>query len=137
MANAIYTSAITKLMTGDIDLLTDTLKFVLVDTALYTVNAATHDALNDIPESARVATSSALTGKSVTAGVFDASDVSFTGITGASVEAGVLCVDSGTESTSWLIAYIDTATGLPTATLTANNVAIVWDNTANKIFKVA
>lgn len=137
MANALYTSAIAKLLAGDIDLVSDTIKAVLVNTALYTVNLATHDALNDISEGARVATSSALSSKSVTGGVFDAADLSYTAITGASVEALVLYVDSGAESTSWLIAYIDTATGLPTATLTANNIAVAWDNGTDKIFKVA
>jgi hypothetical protein len=83
----------------------------------------------------RAATSGALTGKTVTAGVADAVDVTFTAVSGATVEAIVLYADSGTEATSRLIAYIDTATGLP-LTPNGGDVTVAWDNGANKIFKL-
>jgi hypothetical protein len=43
--------------------------------------------------------------------------------------------DTGTESTSLLIFYIDTATGLP-CTPNGGNITVAWDSGANKIFKL-
>ena len=53
----------------------------------------------------------------------------------ASIEAIIIYVDSGTEATSPLIAYIDTATGLP-ITPNGGDIIVTWDNGTNKIFKV-
>ena len=43
--------------------------------------------------------------------------MTFTSVTGPSIEAIVIYADTGTESTSPLIAYIDTATGLESVSL--------------------
>ena len=135
MANALYDFGRQGFLEGTIDWDTDTIKAVLVDTALYTVNLATHDNLDDVPAGARIATSGALGSKTVTAGVADAADATFTAVTGASIEAIVLYKDTGVESTSRLIAYIDTATGLP-VTPSGGDITVAWDNGANKIFKL-
>lgn len=113
----------------------DTIKAVLVDTGAYTVNTATHQYLSDIASGARIATSAALAGKTVTAGVADANDVTFTAVTGASCEALVLYKDTGSAATSPLIAYIDTATGLP-VTPNGGDISCVFDSGANRIFKL-
>ena len=42
---------------------------------------------------------------------------------------------TGVDATARLIAYIDSATGLPFLP-SGGNVAIQWDNGANKIFKL-
>jgi cobalamin synthase len=135
MANALYDKGRQGFLDGSIDWDTDDIRAILIDVADYTVNLATHDNLDDIPEAARVAVSAALTGKSVTDGVADAADVTFSAVTGDSVEAIVLYKHTGTESTSRLIAYIDSATGLP---LTPNGgaVMITWPDRARKIFKL-
>lgn len=135
MANALYDKGREGFLDGSIDWDTHTIKAVLVDTGAYTVDLAAHDNLDDIPSGARISTSGALASKTVTNGVADAADVTFTAVSGATVEAVVIYKDTGTESTSRLIAYIDTATGLP---LTPNgaDVNVVWDNGANKIFKL-
>ena len=65
----------------------------------------------------------------------DAADITFTSVSGPSIEAIILFADTGTESTSPLIAYIDTATGLP-ITPNGGDIIVTWDNGANKIFKV-
>lgn len=133
MANALYAKFKQALLSGSVDLTANNIKVVLVDAADYTVNLSTHDNLDDIPSGARVATSGNLSGKSVTDGVFDASDVTLTSVTGDPSEALVIYKDTGTESTSTLIAYIDTATGLP-VTPNGGDITITWDNGANKIF---
>lgn len=109
MANAIYPLAKKALLDADIDLLVDTIKIVLCDSG-YTYSTA-HDNLDDITAGARVATSSALASKTTTGGAFDAADVTYTALTGDTVTSWVLFKDSGTESTSKLIAYFDTVSG--------------------------
>jgi hypothetical protein len=135
VANALYDAAKKAFLDADIDLLVDTIKVQLVDAADYTVNLGTHDNFDDVPAAARVGTAVALANKSTTAGVFDADDVTLTTVTGDQSEALVLYKDTGTESTSKLIAYIDTATGLP-ITPSGGNITIVWDSGASKIFKL-
>ena len=114
---------------------TDDIRCILVDVADYTVNLATHDNLNDIPAAARVAVSVALTGKTITDGVADAADVTFPSVTGDPCEALVIYQHTGNEATSRLIAYIDTATGLPVSP-NGNDVIVRWDSGANRIFKL-
>lgn len=138
MANGLYAAGKERILghaTETIDLLADNIKAVLVDTATYTVNLATHDYLSDIPSGERVATSGNLTSKTTTGGAFDAADVTFSSVTGDSIEAIVIYKDTGTDSTSPLIAYIDTATGLP-ITPSGVNITITWDNGTNKIFAI-
>jgi hypothetical protein len=135
MANALYDKGREGFLDGSIDWDTDDIKAVLVDTDDYTVNLATHDFLDDIPEAARVATSGNLGTKTVAAGVADAADITFSAVTGHQCEALVLYKDTGNAGTSRLIAYIDTATGLP-VTPNGGDIQVVWDSGANKIFKL-
>lgn len=134
MANGMYTKGIEALMQAGINLVSDTIKVVLVDSADYTVDLAAHDFLNDVPAGARVATQ-ALASKSVTGGAFDAADVTFSAVTGDPSEALIIYKDTGTESTSALIMYIDTATGLG-VTPNGGDITVTWDNGTNKIFKI-
>lgn len=135
MANALYDLGRQKFLEGSIVILTDNIKMVLVDTATYTVNLATDEFLDDIPAGERVATSGNLASKTSTLGVFDAADIVLSAVTGDVSEALVIYKDTGTASTSPLIAFIDTATGLP-VTPNGNDITITWDNGANKIFKL-
>lgn len=137
MSNSLYDAFINSYLTqaaNQVNLSTGDIRVILVDTGAYTVNLTTHDFLDDVPAGARIATTN-LVGETVTARVFDANDVTFSSVSGVTVEAIVIYNHTGTESTSRLIAYIDTATGL---TLTPNgaDVTIQWDNGANKIFKL-
>ena len=134
MANGMYVKGIEQLMQAGINLVSDTIKVVLVDTADYTVDLAAHDFLNDVPAGARVATAT-LGSKAVTGGAFDAADVTFSTVTGDPSEALIIYKDTGTESTSPLIMYIDTATGLG-VTPNGGDITVTWDNGANKIFKI-
>lgn len=135
MANALYDKAREGFLAGDIDWDANTIKVVLVDTADYTVALATHQFLSDIPAVARVAISPALTGKTATLGIADAADVTFTAVTGDPCEALVIFQDTLVETSSRLIAYIDTATGLPVIP-NGGDITVAWDNDANKIFKL-
>lgn len=132
MANALYTKFKEALLSGSVNLSSNTIKAVLVDSADYTVTLATDANLSDVPSIARTATGT-LASKTVTNGVFDAADLTLTAVTGDPSEAIVIYKDTGTESTSTLIAYIDTATGLP-VTPNGGDITIQFDNGASKIF---
>jgi predicted dehydrogenase len=133
MANALFDKGREGFLDGSIDWDTDDIKACLVDTGTYTVDLATHDFLDDV--SGIVATSGNFASKTVAAGVADAADVTFSAVTGATVEAIVIYKDTGSAATSRLIAYIDTGTGLP-VTPNGGDISIAWDSGANKIFKL-
>ena len=133
MANALYTKGKEAILDGSIDLESDTIKCVLVDSADYTPNLSTHDNLDDVPSGARVGTAQTLGSKSFTAGVFDASDVTLTSVTGDPSEYILIYKDSGVESSSRLLALFDTATGLP-VTPNGGNITITWN--ASGIFSL-
>lgn len=113
MANTLYDSARQGFLEAQVNWLTDTMKVLLVDSGAYTPNVSTHQFLADIPISSRIAGPVTLTSKTTTGGAADAADVTFTSVSGASIEMIVIYKDTGTEATSPLIAMIDTATGLP------------------------
>jgi len=135
MANFLYDLAREAFLDGNLSWGTDDIRAVLVDTDTYTANQATDDFLDVIGAGNRVAVSGAFTGKSVTAGVADAADITFTTVSGDVSEALVIYHHTGTDGTSELIAYIDTASGLP-VTPGGGDVNITWDDGANKIFKL-
>lgn len=137
MANALYTKAKQKLLEGYLNLPINTIKASLVDTGLYTVNLSTHANRSNIANNA-VISSVTLGTKSVTDGVFDAADAVFSSVSGSAntIEAIVIWKDTGTQANSALIAYIDTATGLP-VTPNGGDITVVWDNGASKIFALS
>lgn len=128
-----YPKAKESFLSGAIDLTTANIKLVLVDTGAYTLASSTDQFLSDIPAGARIATSANLAGKSVTLGVFDATDSSFASVTGVQSEVVVMYKDTGNAATSNLILYLDTATGLA-VTPDGNNITVTFDNGASKIF---
>lgn len=135
MASALYAKGREGFLDGSIDWDTNTIKAVLIDTADYTVNLSTHDNLDDVPSGARVGTPQTLGSKTVTDGVADAADITFPAVTGDPCEAIIIWKDTGTESTSRLIAYIDTATGLP-VTPNGGDITVTFDSGSNRIFKL-
>lgn len=125
--SALYDPAREAFLTGGIDWSADDIRVVLVDTADYVFSAA-HSDLTDVPVGARVAVSGSLSGKTTTAGVADAADVSISGVTGDPIEA--LVIYRHTDGA--LVAYIDGVTLTPNG----GTVTVTWDDGANKIFKL-
>lgn len=107
MPNSLYPLSVAQFLQGGINLASADVKIVLVDTALYTFSAA-HQFLSDIAAGARVATSANLASKTFTNGTFDSADAVFTAVSGATIEAYVIYVDTGTASTSRLLSFTDT-----------------------------
>lgn len=135
MANALYDKGRQRFLEGQFNWNTDTIKVILVDTGAYTPNLAVHEFLSDIPSSARVTAPVTLTSKTTTGGAADGADITFSAVQGPSIEAIILYRDTGTEATSPLVVYIDTATGLP-ITPNGGDIIVTWDNGPNKIFKL-
>ena len=126
MANAIYPIYKAALLAGlsNIDLDTGTVKAALIDTGTYTYSTA-HDFYNDL--SGVVGTPGAIANTTVTGGLFDGDNVTFTAVSGATVEAIVIYIDTGNTATSRLVAYIDTGvTGLP-VTPNGGDITITWN----------
>lgn len=139
MANALFNKFKESMLSNNpvVDLDTDTIKVALV-TAAYTF-AATDQFLSSgagTVGNSRVGTDQTLGTKTITDGIFDAADPSFTAVTGAAVVAYVLYKDTGVAATSPLIGYFDTAaSGLP-VTPNGGTINITFDNGTNKIFKI-
>lgn len=132
MANTLYPKGKQKFLTGSLNLSSDTVKAILVPSS-YTYSSA-HEFLSDLGTTLNVGMP--LTTKTVTDGVFDADDVTFAAvIAGSTAKAVALYKDTGTASSSPLIAFIDTIVGFPVAT-NGGDIQVVWDSGSYKIFSL-
>jgi hypothetical protein len=142
VASSLYDPGREGFLDGSIDWDTAVIKASLVRG--YTFDAS-HKFVSDVTGAGGtlVATSAALASKTVTAGVADAGDVVFSAVAaGAAIPAVILfqssAVSGGADvaaSAQRLIAYIDTATGLP-VTPNGQNITVTWDNGSLRIFKL-
>lgn len=115
MADVIYNNFKKNIMNGNIDLDTDDIKVALV-TSTYTPNQDTHedfaDITNEVTGTGYTAGGASLANDAVTAdttdneGVYDADDITWSSST-ITARAAILYKDSGVDTTSWLIAYLD------------------------------
>jgi len=127
MANALYPLWKEQLLqfTANNNLSAGTVKVALIDTGTYTYSSA-HQFYSSA-SAASIGTPQTIGSKTFTNGVFDGADVTFTAVTGNSVEALIIYIDTGVAGTSPLVAYIDTSvTGLP-VTPNGGNIAITWN----------
>lgn len=128
MANALYPAAKAGWLdlTANYDIDDGTVKVALVDTGTYTYSSA-HDFYDDV--TGVVGTPQEILNTTVAGGLFDGDNVTFSAVTGNSVEALIIYVDTGAAATSPLIAYIDTGvTGLP-VTPNGGDITITWHAT--------
>ena len=131
MANALYSKAKEAFLNGSINMVANTITIALVDTGVYTYSA-THQFRNEVSNSA-IISSTTLANKTITNGVFDADDATFSSVTGANCEALIIFSDTGIQGTSRLVAYIDSATGLPILP-NGGDITVVFSSGASKIF---
>jgi len=134
MASVLYDKGREGFLDGSIDWDTDDIRVVLVRST-YTFSAA-HDFVDDITTGNENGRSAALGTKTVTSGVADAADTTITATAAAASNALVIFKHTGVDATARLIAYIDTATGLPFTPSVSQVISIAWDNGTNKIFKL-
>jgi hypothetical protein len=142
VANAVFPKAKEGFLDGSIDLDTATIKVALVRG--YTYNTA-HDTVSDVTGAGGTlhATSSGLSSKTVTNGVFDAADVTFTTPASNTSDHALLLFQSSAstggadvaDTSQRVIAWIDSGTGIPIKPA-GGDITVVWDNGANKIFSL-
>jgi hypothetical protein len=135
MANTLYDLGRQRFLEGNFNWLSDTIKVYLIDTGQYTANFSANEYLSDVATGARIAGPVTLTSKTTTGGAADGADVTFAAVSGVSIEVILIYKDTGDAATSPLIAYIDTATGLP-ITPNGGDIIVTWDNGPNRIFKL-
>lgn len=123
MANAIYGKA--KQSYNFPSILTDNIKVVL--TRSYTPNFSADEFLSTIPGASRVATSSNLTGKSFTLGVFKAANVVYPSVpSGAACDWLILYQDSGSDATSRLLVGLDSGFSSLPVTPNGTDITVAW-----------
>ena len=142
MANSLFDSSREGFLAGEIDWDTAVIKIALV--RAYTFSAA-HKFVSDVTTAGGVlhVTSAALASKTVTAGVADAADVTFTAVASNASNHSVLVFQSSAvgggadvaATAQRLIAWIDTGTNFPIVP-NGGDVTIAWDAGANRIFKL-
>ncbi len=105
----------------------------LVDTGTYTYSSS-HQFYSSL--SGIVGTDQAITTPTVTNGTFDGDDVTFTSVSGASVEALIIYRHNAGANTTWrLVLFEDTSvTGLP-VTPNGGNIVVTWN--ASGIFTIS
>ena len=132
MANALYDIGRARFLGGEIDWGGHDIKLVFTDHDDDTPVPATDDDLADIA-GGTVDTSDNFASKTETAGVADAADVTVATVVGDEFES--INIYDDTHASDALIAYIDTATGLP-FTPSGGDIEVQFDSGANKIFKL-
>jgi hypothetical protein len=130
MASNIYPIWKQNLMAGtanndlDNNTTTDGPHCALIDTGVYTYSAA-HDFQNDL--SGVVGTNQRIVNPTVLNGIFDGDDLTYTAVTGASVEVLVIYRNTaGGTATSPVVAYIELAAPV---TPNGGNIIVQWNAT--------
>jgi hypothetical protein len=131
MANVLYPKAKEDFLAGALNLSSNTITIALIDTDIYTFSG-THEDRADIPNAAVVAEVT-LSNKTITSGVFDADDATLTAVSGANCEALIIYHTTGSNTTSRLIDYIDSATGLPILP-NGGDIIVRFNSGTDKIF---
>lgn len=140
MANAIYPEYKQNLLAGtagydlDNNTVDDGPYVVLIDTGTYTYSAA-HDFFNDLTGVVGTANGMRIATPTVADGLFDGDNVTFTAVTGASVEGFVIYRHNNGANTTWpLVLYYDTSGGGLPVTPNGGDITITWN--ASGIFQL-
>lgn len=106
----------------------------LIDTGTYTFSSS-HQFYSSVV-AGEIGTPQEIGTKTFTSGTFDGDDVTFTAVSGASVEAIVTYVKNAGANTTWrVVHYVDTgATGLP-VTPNGGDITVAWN--ASGIFTIS
>lgn len=134
MANSLYSKGKEKMLSASINFPSDTIKVALILNT-YPQNLTTDEFYSSISTYV-IGTPQTLASKTVTDGVLDAADVTWTAVAGGSTfEAVVIYKDTGVAGTSPLLAYIDTITGFPLAS-NGGDITVQWDSGTYRIFSL-
>lgn len=131
MANAIYQEYKQNLLAGtsgydlDNDTTTDGPYCALVDTGTYTFSQ-THEFYSSL--SGVVGTDQRITAPTVANGTFDGGDLTYTSVSGNSVEGFVIYRHNSGANTTWpLVLYYDASGGGLPVTPNGGNITVTWN----------
>jgi len=110
-----------------VDLVADNIKLLFYSGSF----SSSHEFVSDLTGASIIARSGNLAGKTVTGGVFDANDLTVTAVSGSAFTHVILYDDTGTDSTSRLIAIFDISTFTPNG----GDVNVVFN--ASGLFSIA
>jgi hypothetical protein len=126
---------------GSIPWLSSDIRYALIDVGQYNpASTSSHKFISDVTGVSSTAiiqrTSAAATSKDCTDGILDSADPVFSAVaSGKTVGAWLVYANSGSDSSSRLVAFVDNSSGLPFAT-NGGDVTIQLDNGANKLGKI-
>jgi len=136
MANQLYTSIKEDFLNGSINLTSASVRVLLVK-SLYSVDVDNHRYVSDVGSGNIAGRSNDLDNVTVTDGVFDAENETIENYGTEGFSYLVIYESTGDDSTSRLIAYIDTGSGLPVAGTSGSiSVTIQWSDLLTKIFSL-
>lgn len=110
--NRLYDHGRNGFLLGSVRWLTDTIKALAV-TNLYVPDFVNDRYVTDVPAGEVLSTSQSLYDKTASAGIAGAAPTRFVAVLGQPIHAIVLFKDTGFDSTSTLLAFIDVASNLP------------------------
>lgn len=136
MSNLLYSSMKEDFLNGTINLLSISMRVALVKSG-YSIDADNDQFVSDIGVSNIAARSNVLENITITDGIFDAENETIVDYGSSGFNYLVIYEDTGNDSTSRLIAYIDTADGLPVnSTAETISITIQWSDLITKIFSL-
>jgi hypothetical protein len=136
MANFVYGKAKESLLNGQINVSSNGLKILLVNSS-YVPSANSDQYVSNINPTYIKNRSALIQNITNTLGVLNADDVMITNHDGSAFKAIVLYQNGTSDSDSRLIAYIDTSTGLPFDGVNFSlPVTIIWSNDLSKILSL-
>lgn len=130
MASQLYPTGAAHILgaTTKVDLVADTIKIMFYSGTF----SSAHEFVSDLTGADIIARSGALSGKTVTGGVFDANDLTITAVSGSAFTHVILYKDDGVaDSSSPLIAIFDVSSFTPSG----GDVNVVFN--ASGLFSIA
>lgn len=129
MASQLYPTGAAHLLglATKVDLVADNIKILFYSGTITTTN----EFVSDLTGASIVARSGNLSGKTVTNGVFNANDITLTAVSGSAFTHVILYKDTGTDSSSVLVAVFDVTSFTPTGA----DVSVVFN--ASGLFSIA
>lgn len=136
MANFVYKKAKQNILNGNINFSSNNFK-VLFTNSSYTANQNTDEFVSNIPSASIVHRSENIQNITNILGVIDGSDFSFSLSPNTSINAVVLYQVGVNDSSSILLSYVDTASGLPfPGSSQSTTVSVNWSNEVSKILSL-
>jgi len=136
MSNQLYSNIKEDFLNGTINLTSADIRVLLVKPG-YSLDISSHQYVSDVGSANIAGRSGSLHGVSISGGVFDAENETVENYGTDGFDYLVMYESTGDDTTSRLIAYFDTASGLPVAGTSGSiSITIQWSDLISKIFSL-